>query len=231
LYFDPLYFLIGIPGLLLMFWSQFKVQRAYGEFSKVRNYRNITGAQAARILLDQGGLANVPVEVTEGQLSDHYDPGSKVLRLSQEVYSVPSVAALGIAAHEVGHAYQHADVTYWPMKIRAPLYPVASIGSNLGIWLAIIGMMVNFSGLTLVGIGLFTAAVAFTVLTLPIELDASARAKRSLTTAGMVSPVELDGASAVLNAAAWTYIASTVQAVLTLLYFVLRFIGLNRSDD
>lgn len=231
MYFDPLYYLIAIPGLLLMFWSQFKVQRTYGEYSKVRNYRNITGAQAARILLDQGGLANVPVEVTEGQLSDHYDPGSKVLRLSQEVYSVPSVAALGIAAHEVGHAYQHADATYWPMKLRASLYPIASIGSNLGIWLAIIGMMINLSGLTLAGIGLFTAAVAFTVLTLPIELDASARARRLLTTAGMVSPVELDGASAVLNAAAWTYVASTVQSVLTLLYFVLRFVGINRSDD
>jgi len=229
--FDPVYYLFAIPGLILMLWSQFKVRSAFGQYSKVRNYRNLTGAQAARILLDEGGLSSIPIEATEGELSDHYDPGARVLRLSQGVYGTPSVAALGIAAHEVGHAYQHADAAYWPMQLRSPLYPIASIGSNLGIWIAIIGFMVNISGLSLLGIVLFSTAVAFTVLTLPIELDASNRARRLLTSSGLVNPVELDGASSVLSAAAWTYVASTVQAVLTLLYFVLRFTGSNRSDD
>jgi uncharacterized protein len=230
-FFDPLYYLIAIPGIVLMFWAQFRVRRAYGKYSKVRNYRNITGAQAARALLDAGDLRDIPVERTGGELSDHYDPASRVLRLSESVYGVPSVAALGIAAHEVGHAYQHADATYWPMKLRAPLLPVANIGSNLGIWMVIIGSMISVYDLIMLGIVMFTAAVAFTILTLPIELNASNRARTLLTANGLVSPVELDGASAVLNAAAWTYVASMVQSILTLLYLVLRFTGIGRSDD
>ncbi len=220
-----------------MMYAQFKVKGTYSKYSEVRNMLNITGGQAARRLLDRAGLNDVPVEMTPGELSDHYDPGSRVLRLSEGVYAVPSVAALGIAAHEVGHAYQHADASYVPMKLRAPLLPVASIGSQLGVYLAMIGLFIAYGGsqfgITMLwgGIILFGAAVAFSLLTLPIELNASSRALQALQANGLVSSVELDGAKSVLNAAALTYVASTAQALLTLLYFVLRATGMSRRDD
>ncbi|MCL4533598.1 MAG: zinc metallopeptidase [Bacteroidetes bacterium] len=229
--FDPLYLIITLPAIILLIYSQFKVKGTYQKYSQVRNMYNMTGAQVARRLLDAAGLSNVPVEATQGDLTDHYDPGSRVLRLSEGVYGVPSVAALGVAAHEVGHAYQHVDVSYIPMRLRAPLVPVANIGSNLGVWMAIIGIFVQASPLVLVGIVLFGAAVAFSLLTLPIELNASGRALKALQANGLVSPVELQGAKSVLSAAALTYVAATVQALLTLLYLVLRFSGMNRSDD
>ncbi len=220
-----------MPAIILLIWAQFKVKGTYGKYSQVRNMYNITGAQAARRLLDSAGLTDVPIEMVPGELTDHYDPGGRVLRLSEGVYSVPSVAALGVAAHEVGHAYQHADASYIPMRLRAPLVPVANIGSNLGVWLAILGVFMNFSGMVLLGIVLFSGAVAFSLVTLPIELNASSRALKALQSNGMVSPVELDGARSVLSAAAMTYVAATVQAVLTLLYLVLRFTGMSRSED
>ncbi len=238
MFFDPLYLILTLPAIILVIWAQFKVKGAYGKYSQVRNMYGMTGAQAARRLLDGAGLNDVPVEMVPGELTDHYDPGSRVLRLSEGVYSVPSVAALGIAAHEVGHAYQHADASYVPMRLRAPLLPVASLGSNLGIWLAMIGMFMAYSGMlqlgswmVLGGIVLFGFAVAFSLLTLPIELNASSRALKSLQAHGLVSTTDLDGAKSVLSAAAMTYVAAAAQAILTLLYLVLRFTGMSRSED
>ena len=230
-FFDPMYLLFVLPAIILTMYAQAKVHGTYRKFSQVRNAQNLTGAQVARYLLRAKGLGDVPVEMTPGELTDHYDPGKRVLRLSDGVYNAPSVAAMGIAAHEVGHVYQHNDNGYVFMRLRAPLVPVANIGSNAGVWLAMLGVFMQSAQLLLLGVILFGAAVVFTLVTLPIELNASNRAMQALRSCSLVSASEYRGARSVLSAAALTYVAAALQSVMILLYFVLRFVGMDRRSD
>ena len=233
-FFDPLWFLIMLPPFIFMIYAQTKVSSAFKKYSKVANSQRITGAQAARSLLRANGLANVKVEGVKSRLGDHYDPRKKVLRLSPAVANTPSVAALGIVAHEVGHAVQD-QVGYAFLRFRTSLVPAASLGSNLGFIFVILGFLIYlFSGsefgsyAVLAGIFLFSLAVLFSLITLPVEFNASNRARQMLRSTGMVSVQEYNGASAVLSAAAMTYVAATLQAVAQLFYFVLMFMGMRR---
>ncbi|AKG54403.1 putative metal-dependent peptidase [Dehalogenimonas sp. WBC-2] len=228
-----LYLAFIIPPLLLMLYAQWRVSSTYGKYSKIANERGMTGMAAARWLLDQNNLQNVPVELAKGKLSDHYDPKNRVLRLSPDVANKASVAALGIAAHEVGHAVQHA-AAYTPMKVRTAIYPVASLGSNFGFILVLVGFVLYGFGaafglnIAWAGVALFGAAVVFSVITLPVEFNASTRARAMLHSSGLVSVSEASGASAVLSAAALTYVAAMLQAVAQLLYFGMLLIGGRR---
>jgi hypothetical protein len=210
-----------------MLYAQRKVRSAYGKYSKVTNMRRITGLEAAHILLRANGLVDVKVEGTRGNLTDHYDPRKRVLRLSKGVAGVPSVAALGIVAHEVGHAVQH-QMGYAPLKVRSALVPVANLGSWLGFILFFLGIIIYYTPLVWGGVALFSAAVAFSLVTLPVEYDASNRARRMLEGTALVSEAELEGVSSVLSAAALTYVAALLQALANLLFFVLIALGMRR---
>lgn len=229
MFFDPLYLLFSAPALILMIYAQFKVMSAYGKYSKVANMRGASGAQVARTLMGASGIKNVNIEETPGQLSDHYDPRGKVLRLSHGVYGSTSVAAMGISAHEVGHAIQdHSG--FFAMKIRHVLVPVANLGSWLGYIFFILGVIIRMSGLIWLGVAFFSAAVAFALITLPVELDASRRAKKMLNSLGLVSITEQKAVSAVLSAAALTYVASLLQAVSSLMYYIFVALGMSRRE-
>lgn len=226
--FDPLYFLFALPALLLGIWAQMRVQGNFQKYSKVATSRYITGAQAARYLLDAHNLSHVQIEASRGFLTDHYDPRTKTLRLSEATYSSPSVAAVGIAAHEMGHALQDAQ-KYAPLAIRSTIVPAAQFGSGLGPYLLLGGIFTGWTGLAWLGVLLYAAATVFTLVTLPVEFDASNRAKQLLVRQGILNPGELEGVNKVLDAAALTYVAAAVQSVLTLLYWVLRVSGGNRD--
>ena len=228
--FDPMYFVFMIPGLLFMLWAQNKVKGTYAKFSKVRNEQGITGAQAARQVLDSAGLFQVPVEAIPGELTDHYDPRKRVLRLSQGVYGVPSVAAMGIAAHEAGHAIQHAKA-YAPLQVRTAIVPAVGIGSNFGFLVIFAGFIMQSFNLALLGIGLFALSTIFALVTLPVEFDATRRAKQALASGGLVNVQEGQGVAKVLDAAAWTYIAGFAASVLTLLYYVMAVMGMRGRDE
>ena len=229
-FFDPVYLLFAAPALLVMFYAQAKVRSAYGKYSKVTNMRGITGYEAARTLLSAQGLGQVKIEEFPGTLTDHYDPRKKVLRFSRDIYSSASVASLGIVAHEIGHALQDR-LGYAPMRLRSALVPVASVGSTLGYVFFILGVIVGVAGLVWVGVALFSAAVLFSLVTLPVELDASRRARSMLQTTGLVVSAEEGRAtSAVLSAAALTYVAALLQAVASLAYFVFLATGMSRRD-
>jgi uncharacterized protein len=219
-----LYFLFAMPALLLGLYAQAKVRGAYNKYSKVRTMQGITGAQIARRLLDSQGLHNVAVEETKGVLSDHYDPRGKVLRLSPEVYRTPSVAAAGIAAHEMGHALQDAQ-KYAPLALRSAMVPTVQFGSMLGPIIFIAGFMLNFTTLAWAGVILFGATAAFALVTLPVEFDASRRAKQLLQSHNFVMGEEMQGINKVLDAAALTYVAAAIQAISTLLYYVFLLSG------
>lgn len=222
-----LYLLVALPGLLLGLYAQARVKSAFNKYSKVRTSRNITGAQVARQLLNERGLQNVGVERGEGFLSDHYDPRSKVLRLSPDVHDGTSVAAAGIAAHEMGHALQDAK-GYFPLQIRSAIVPAAQFGSTLAPWIFIAGLFLNMTGLAWAGLILFSAAVFFTLVTLPVEFDASKRARELLLSNNVLYKDEMDGVNKVLNAAALTYVAAAIAAVGQLLYYA--FLLLGRRD-
>ena len=228
-YLDPLYLILALPGLLLGLWAQMRVKGTFSKYSKVRTTRNLTGAEIARYLLDNQGLQDVRVEETQGFLSDHYDPRTRVLRLSPDVYRTPSVAAAGVAAHEMGHALQHS-AGYAPLQIRSAIVPVVQFGSSLAPILILIGFLLRFTALAWVGVILFAGAVVFSLVTLPVEFDASRRAKALLTQSGIVSHEEAGGVSAVLNAAGWTYVAAAIAAIGQLLYYVLLLTGGSRRD-
>ncbi|MAU01536.1 MAG: zinc metallopeptidase [Anaerolineaceae bacterium] len=228
MFFDPLFLVFALPGLLLGLYARSRVKSNFNKYSKVRTARNVTGAEVARQLLDAQGLYEVSIEETQGFLSDHYDPRSKVLRLSPDVYRTPSIAAAGVAAHEMGHALQDAG-GYFPLQIRSALVPAAQFGSSLAPWLFIAGLLTEFTGLAWVGVIMFAAAVLFTIITLPVEFDASARAKQLLVSNGVLIGDEVDGVNKVLNAAAWTYVAAAVSAIGTLLYYVLLLTGGGRD--
>lgn len=219
--FDPLYLMLLAPALILSVWAQAKVKRAYGKFAKVPSSAGLTGAEVAQRILDNNGLHAVKIERTGGMLGDHYDPSKRVLRLSPDVFAGRSVAAAGIAAHECGHALQH-NASYTPLVLRQTLAPAAIWGSNLSWILILAGLFLNLTGLTWVGIGLFSLAVLFSLITLPVEFDASRRAKEILPSLGLVGPRDRDGVAAVLNAAAMTYVAAAATAVLQLIYFLMR---------
>ncbi len=220
LYFDPLYFILIGPALILSIVAQGYVKSTFSKYSKVMSEKGYTGAEVARYLLDANGISGVGVTMVQGRLSDHYDPVKKVLRLSKEVYENRSLAAIGVAAHEAGHAIQHAT-DYVPLKLRHGLFPAANIGSRLAFPLIIAGLFFKAFALTKIGIIFFAAAVAFQIVTLPVEFNASKRALAMITEYGIVSVKESDGARAVLNSAALTYVAATAVAVMQLLYFVL----------
>lgn len=229
------YFWFVIPPFLLALLAQWMVKSAFQSMSQVR--ASMTGAEAARRILDSQGLRNIPIEMVQGHLSDHYDPSAKVVRLSREVYSVNSMAAVGIAAHEVGHAIQDAT-RYSPLVIRNLAVPAAGIGSQFGLIVCMIGGSMLVTAMAplgkivfLVGILMFGAAVAFQLVNLPVEFDASSRAKTLLLETGIVNGPELPNVSRVLNAAALTYVAATLQAVLTLAYYVLQFMAATSSRD
>jgi len=219
--FDPLYLLLLAPALILAGIAQMRVRSAYAKASRVPASSGLTGAQAARDILDRNALRNVRIEQSHGTLSDHYDPRQKVLRLSQDVYHGRSLAALGIAAHEAGHALQDAK-GYTPLKIRNGIVPLASVGGNGAMLLFFLGLIMNFTGLIYVAIALFSGVVLFQLVNLPVEFDASNRARRILAGTGMIAPREEGQVRKVLSAAALTYVAATLSAILTLLYFVIR---------
>ncbi len=225
-----MYILFALPALLLGLYAQFKVQRAFERFSRVRTWRGITGAQAARYILDAFGLYDVRVEEVGGFLTDHYDPTRRVLRLSPQVARTPSIAAVGVAAHEAGHALQHAG-GYWALQLRSAAVPSVQVGSWLGPLIFMLGLFVRSTGLAWLGVILFSLTVLFALITLPVEFDASARAKRLLVQQGLVTQEELAGVNEVLNAAALTYVAAALQAISTLLYYVFILAGLSRSRD
>jgi len=222
-----LYFLISIPALLLGLYAQSKVQSAYKKYSQIRISNGMTGAEVARKVLDANNLRNVRIEQVRGTLSDHYDPRKKVLRLSQSVYGTPSIAAAGVAAHEAGHAIQHKE-KYGPLSLRSIMVPSVQIGSWLGPIIFMGGLLLAMDNLAIIGLFLFGATSLFAIVTIPVELDASKRAKDVLSSAGIVYGSELNGVSAVLDAAALTYVAGAVQALSTLLYYILLFFGGRR---
>lgn len=210
------------PALLLAFWAQLRVKSAFAEAQKVAV--PLSGAAAARHILDSAGLQDVDIEQIPGQLSDHYDPRAKVLRLSQAVYGTRSTAAVGIAAHEAGHAIQDAK-RYAPLVIRNAAVPVAGFGSNASMLLLIGGFIMQYQPLILFGIAAFACVVVFQLVNLPVEFDASARAKRLLVEHRIVADQDMVYVNRVLNAAAWTYVAATLQAVITLLFYIIRYAG------
>lgn len=229
MFFDPIFLLFIIPPILLMLYAQSRVKNTFSKYSQVMNQRGISGAQAARKILDDNGLQDVPVEQVEGELTDHYDPRARALRLSTPVYSGRSVAALGIAAHEAGHALQHAE-GYMPLQARSLLVPAATFGSNLG-WIMIFGgLILQFTAIAWLGVLFFAAGTLFALVTLPVEFNASSRAMAMLTTNGMlVTQEEQDQNKQVLNAAALTYIAGFLAALMQLIYWVMLVAGISRD--
>jgi len=229
------YWLIfALPGLILGLWAQARVKGAYNKYSKVRTMRGITGAQVARALLDEQGLTHVAIEETQGRLSDHYDPRSQVLRLSPDVYRTPSIAAAGIAAHEMGHALQDAS-HYVPLKFRSALVPATQFTSRLAPMIFMAGFMLAIFAKTEIGyyiawagVALFAVAVIFTLVTLPVEFNASKRAKQLLVSSGVLVGNEIEGVNKVLDAAALTYVAAAVTAIGQLLYYVMLLTGGRR---
>lgn len=225
--FSPLYFIFALPALLLGLWAQFKVQSAFNKYSKVRSMVGLSGAEVARRMLNMNGLYDVKVEMVNGFLSDHYDPAHRTLRLSPDVYRNSSLAAAGIAAHEAGHALQHQDA-YLPMQIRSAIVPTVQIGSWLGPIIFIVGMFIS-EQLAWIGLILFAATAVFALVTLPVEFNASNRAKAWLTNSGVLYNNEIKGVNSVLDAAALTYVAAAIQAISTVLYYVFLLSGRSRD--
>lgn len=237
MFFDPLYLLLAAPGILLGLYAQFRVQSTFRRYSQVGTARGYTGAEIAAAILRSKGISGVRIEPTPGFLSDHYDPTSRTLRLSPDVYDGRSVSAAGVAAHEVGHAIQHAEA-YAFLRMRSNIVPVLNVTSRMAMPAIMIGFaLASFSRssfgstLVLLGIALFAVTVLFQLITLPVEFDASRRALVAMEQGQLVLPRELEGAREVLGAAALTYVAAAVASLLQLLYFVLRYSAMSRRDD
>jgi uncharacterized protein len=228
MFFDPMYFVFALPALLLGLYAQYKVQSAFRKYAKVPNRARITGMEAAQRLLRNHGMGDVTLTKTSGRLSDHYDPRSNTLRLSQDVADVPSVAALGIAAHEIGHAMQKRD-KYVPMTVRSAIVPVVQIGSFAGPILFFIGLLFTLGNLAMIGLLLFSGTLVFSLVTLPVEFNASNRAVTMLTQSGLIANKEEEkGVRAVLSGAALTYVAAAIQSLMTILYYVFLLTGRRR---
>lgn len=225
--FDKYYLLFLIPGLIVGIWAQIKLSAAYGKYSRVGTNSGISGAEAARRILNQAGLHNVPVAEVRGHLTDHYDPTKRALFLSSENYHGQSIAAVGVAAHEAGHALQH-QAAYAPLNLRMALVPITQFASHAWVGIIVLGMVLGiFAKLIWVAIAIFTIITFFQLITLPVEYDASRRAKERLFQLGIVHSGEREGVAKVLNAAALTYVAALVSSVMTLLHLLL--IARNRN--
>lgn len=223
-YYDWTYLVFMIPCLILSLVCSASVKSRFSKYSQIPNSRRMTGAQAAQAVLSAHGVTGVRIEPVSGNLTDHFDPRSNVIRLSQSVYNATSVAAVGVACHEAGHAVQHAE-GYFPNKLRSAILPVANIGSKLSWIFLIIGMFlpVQFNFMITIGIVMFSASVAFTLVTLPVEFNASSRALKTIKSTNMLSESEYSGAKKVLSAAAMTYVAAAATAVMQLLRLLLIF--------
>lgn len=205
--FDPLYLVLVLPAFIFSIWAQYKVTNSFNVYSQQRTSRGITGAQAAREVLENAGVYDVQITKTDGKLTDHFDPRSKVISLSENVYNAATVAAVGVAAHEAGHAIQYAS-EYGPIQARSAIIPITNIGSKLSVPLILIGIFFDFTGLINIGIILFGTVVVFQLITLPVEFNASRRAVKVLSDSALLTPDELDGSKKVLNAAALTYVGA-----------------------
>lgn len=225
--FDSTYIYLIIPALIISMYAQFKVTSTFSKYKNVRNARGLTASQVCRTILDRHGLHDVKIEHISGNLTDHYDPKARVVRLSDATYSSTSVASIGVAAHETGHAIQHST-EYAPLVLRNNIYPVVNISSNLAIPLAILGLLLGFQSLVNFGIILFMAVVAFQLITLPVEFNASSRATRILVENGMLDDEEIRPVKKVLSAAAFTYVASAIVAIANLLRLII--LANNRRD-
>lgn len=225
--FDPTY-LILVPALIISFWAQTKVNSAFNKYSRVRTINGYTGEQIARQILNEAGLYDIPIEMVNTKLGDHYDPSNRVLRLSPEVYNGSTIAAAGVAAHEVGHAIQHKE-SYTPLTFRNFIFPVVNISSNLSWIIFIAGLILSIKPLVTLGIVMFSAVVLFQIVTLPVEFDASNRALNILENRGIIYGEEIKGAKKVLNAAAMTYVAATIMAVSQLIR-LLAISGRNNNE-
>jgi Zn-dependent membrane protease YugP len=224
---NPTYFVFIVPALLLMLFAQFKVQGTYRKYGQIANRLGISGLEAARRLLRANGLNHVQVKGTRGQLTDHYDPRSKELRLSEGVARSASVASLGIVAHECGHAVQD-KAGYFPLRLRAGLVPMVNIGGYLGYIFFLVGLFLQMTGLVWLGVIFFSGGVVFALATLPVELNASSRAMKMLKSAGLVrGEDEYKQAKSVLNAAALTYVAALAMALFQLLYYISIAAGMS----
>lgn len=218
-YFDSYYLFLVVPALLIAMWAQFNVQTTFRKYNRISNSRGLTADQAARQILDDNGLYQISIERVPGKLSDHYDPKANVIRLSDSTYGSISVGAIGVAAHEAGHAVQYAT-GYFPTKIRSVLIPITQIGSSIAIPLAIFGIVFSFYPLVTIGILLFCSVVLFQLITLPVEFNASRRALKTLDESRMLEGEELIGAKRVLRAAALTYVAGLLVAVANLVRLI-----------
>lgn len=219
-----------IPVFILSAFSSLRVKTTFNKFSKLGSRSGMTGAETAALILKRNGLSDVQVVETGGFLSDHYDPSKRVVRLSPDVFRNNSIAAIGVAAHETGHAVQH-KTGYSPLVLRNMMVPIASIGSNFAWIIIIAGFVLGFLGLVKIGIVLFSAVVFFQIVTLPVEFNASSRAKEMLSSYGILSSTEMEGVKKVLSAAAMTYVAAAASAIMTLLYFLIRAGLLGGRDD
>lgn len=226
---DPMYYLFALPALILGLYAQWKVKAAYSKYQSVRNTMNMSGFEVGRRLLERNGLTHVGIEGTPGQLSDHYDPRSKKLYLSEGVAQSPSVAAIGVVAHEVGHALQDQQ-EYLPLRLRAGLVPIVQLGSWLGPIIFLVGILLSIPNLPVIGLLLFSGTLVFALVTLPVELDASRRAVAMLQDGGMLTTSDEEGVRAVLSAAALTYVAAVAQALSTILYYLFLLSGSRRRD-
>ncbi len=229
--FDPLYFIMLLPALILAGAATVLTKTTFSRYARVQASSGMTGAEAAARMLERQGVADVRIERVQGFLSDHYDPRTRVLRLSPAVYDTPSLSAIGVACHEAGHALQHAS-RYAPLRLRSALVPAAQFGTQASYVVFVAGLLLQSSTLLWLAILLFGAAFLFALVTLPVEWDASARAKRFMVASGIVAPREQGAAGKVLNAAFLTYVAAAVSSLLTLLYFLVRsgLLGGRRSD-
>lgn len=229
-YFDPAYLLFALPGLILAMMASFYTKSTFAKYSHVGASSGLTGAQAAKRMLQVAGIYDVKIEQVSGFMSDHYDPSSKTLRLSPDVFNGKSLSSMGVACHEAGHAIQHAK-GYVPLKLRSVMVQMTNICSTMSYFVIFLGFVMS-KELILIGAILFSVAVLFSIITLPVEWDASARAKEMLVTAGIVTPNEARSSGEVLNAAFLTYVAAAVSAILTLLYYLLRAgVFGGRSDE
>lgn len=227
---DPLYLMMMLPALILAGLATYKTKATFARFAKIRARSGLTGAEAARKLLDAQGLSNVRIQASRGFLSDHYNPMNRTLNLSKQVYQVNSLSAIGVACHEAGHAIQHAR-HFTPLTIRTAMVPVTQFGTNGAYVFLILGFLTGAMALAKIGVILFALGVLFSVITLPVEWDASRRAKQLMVSTGIVGEQERAQAGQVLNAAFLTYVASAVTALLTLLYYLIRLGLLGGGDD
>ncbi len=228
-FYDYYYIVLVVPMMILAFWAQWNVKSTFKKYSKVQSYRGLTGHDAARRILDANGLQNVVIKRVAGDLTDHYDPRTNTVNLSESVYDSTSVAAIGVAAHEVGHAVQHA-VGYVPIKIRMAIIPVTQFASSMSIPLVLLGLALSFPALAFIGCIFFGAATVFQLVTLPVEFNASRRALKTLEGNGILNGKELDGSRNVLSAAAMTYVAALAVSLAQLLRLLL-IVGGGRNRD